>query len=816
MSFKVIGPHLSPAEGEAVVRTYHCTNLSPVFALIGLKTDGYLSVTNKRVVYFAEGSSLYGVAGSSRLYNEVPISDVANISLSKGTRFSFLRLLCGLCLGTIFSLAVAACVAAALFGVIILLKASMGGGDPYFLRFTVFLDLAVASVLVSRSASAPRGSLARLMLVACGLTLVLLALWLPLLLGLPSLPHIYLVDVVLVAIPLACYWLWCLYWFVRREYLTMTIASKSGMSNPIRIVGVSWWGTRNVAADLASGVGPGTDADAVFRELGAMVSDIQTMGDHGIQKWLQGENDPGKEDANTKPAAVGWYRHSARNVMAAIVIIGAFVGIESMWYASGAQQALALKMRNEVAAAKDIVDNDKSIREWAPKSSAAADQEAAAGEAAFVARKFTNATAHWKLALATYTGMPKTAVAMRSAATVQAKYNEATGSAYVQETSSERLKTGFLSTEFVALMDQHPLPNDQWGVAKQSADEARKLADEEMWRQAGSAWGTAQASLFQAVRLMRADVCVKLAEEEIKKGNAKQAIARVAKAMKELPGYEPAAQRGQLANRMVEYAAWLTDMNAEVPPAADNQTDITKQLDQAGSADWTAVKAIVDSARAFANQNEWAKCNDEWMKALDKIPAVVHAVLLERLESESRRGNWDTVSILATRCLQRFPDDVRAKELEEEAESAKTALHGELSYQEKIAEALKLEMANGHIKAGDMTDFITHMDKYGKEEWAQVKDAVRKAEVLMSAEQGDESSKEWTRAYEQFPAAVQRMLAETWMDQAEMHANGPSPAWAKVLVCAEKALKEKPDHVRAKELRDLADEMEMKRLKQAK
>src|ERR1035437_200269 len=96
MSFKLIDNHLSPAEGEVVVRTYHCTNLSPIFTLIGLKTDGYLTVTNRRVVYFAEGSSGYGAAGQSKCYSEVPLADVANLSFSNGTRFSFLRLLCGL------------------------------------------------------------------------------------------------------------------------------------------------------------------------------------------------------------------------------------------------------------------------------------------------------------------------------------------------------------------------------------------------------------------------------------------------------------------------------------------------------------------------------------------------------------------------------------------------------------------------------------------------------------------------------------------------------------------------------------------------
>jgi hypothetical protein len=40
--------------------------------------------------------------------------------------------------------------------------------------------------------------------------------------------------------------------------------------------------------------------------------------------------------------------------------------------------------------------------------------------------------------------------------------------------------------------------------------------------------------------------------------------------------------------------------------------------------------------------------------------------------------------------------------------------------------------------------------------------------------------------------------------------------WGKVLIYAERALKEKPDHARARQLRDQADSIEEKRLKQAK
>ena len=138
----------------------------------------------------------------------------------------------------------------------------------------------------------------------------------------------------------------------------------------------------------------------------------------------------------------------------------------------------------------------------------------------------------------------------------------------------------------------------------------------------------------------------------------------------------------------------------------------------------------------------------------------------------------------------------------------------ELAYRQALSRALDGEIASDHVKIGDMTDFIAHMERYGQEEWTQVKDAISKAEAFRLNEQGAESSNELARAYTQFPSVVQRMRAEIWMEQAEMEVKNTN--WAKVLVYAESALKEKPKHVRATQLRDQADVIEEKRLRQTK
>ena len=242
--------------------------------------------------------------------------------------------------------------------------------------------------------------------------------------------------------------------------------------------------------------------------------------------------------------------------------------------------------------------------------------------------------------------------------------------------------------------------------------------------------------------------------------------------------------------------------------------EFAKQLDLSGGGDWTAIKGFVEKARTLANQDEWDKCNDEWKNALNKMYSVILVMRMEKLEADARRGNWATVSMLAGKILLDHPDQLRARELKTKADGIESARLAKLTYQNELSQTLKMEVASDHIKIGDMTDFIAYMDRYGQEEWAQVKDAISKAEAFRSNEQGTESSNAWAKAIAQFPSAVQRMRAEIWMEQAELEAKNNN--WAKVLVYAENALKEKPGHIRAKQLRDQADVIEEKRLKQTK
>lgn len=83
----ILGSRITRAEGEGVVRTYHCISLNSL--LLNLKAEGYLVVTNMRVIFYAHGMSF---TGTSVMHSEVPIQDVSGISTYKGSYFSITHL----------------------------------------------------------------------------------------------------------------------------------------------------------------------------------------------------------------------------------------------------------------------------------------------------------------------------------------------------------------------------------------------------------------------------------------------------------------------------------------------------------------------------------------------------------------------------------------------------------------------------------------------------------------------------------------------------------------------------------------------------
>ncbi|MCI0558930.1 MAG: hypothetical protein MN733_10575 [Nitrososphaera sp.] len=289
MNFKLLGEHLTPAEGELTVRAYHCTSLAS--RLLSLKAKGYLTITNKRVVFYAHGSSY---AGKSVLHSEVPIADVSGINTYKGTYFSIGHFLGAL----IVSFWAGIIISAIVSGLVTLIVNLLASEFDFESTQVIAIILGILGlVAIIRSAAYPKDKIWRPILAASGASLLgglggvfeivaglfggdggLRTLLLGLLLGLRTL---LLIGGFFAGI----YAIITLFWYARRETISLTVGSKGGSSTPIAISGIPVFGLFNTAALRALNAEPAQDAETMISELGAVINDIQTLGDLGIQKW---------------------------------------------------------------------------------------------------------------------------------------------------------------------------------------------------------------------------------------------------------------------------------------------------------------------------------------------------------------------------------------------------------------------------------------------------------------------------------------------------------------------------------------------------
>ena len=75
------------SENEHIIQSYRCTKLRQFFAKPHI---GYLSVTNKRLVYHSEGK-VFG--GNNAIISEIPLNDVGGISTQIGKSINILHFL---------------------------------------------------------------------------------------------------------------------------------------------------------------------------------------------------------------------------------------------------------------------------------------------------------------------------------------------------------------------------------------------------------------------------------------------------------------------------------------------------------------------------------------------------------------------------------------------------------------------------------------------------------------------------------------------------------------------------------------------------
>jgi len=293
MSSSFVGTSISPAEGEYTVRQYHTTRLSS--GLLRLKADGYLIVTNKRVIFYASGTSY---SGRSVLQSEVPIADVSGISSYKGTYFSLKYLFVAILISWIAIFFVGSIVTT--LAVVVLpqlLGSQESRGLPNLtnissnLGYLQIVPWIIAAVLTISSVRIPSKKIWRPVLASIAFQFAVIAGSIGTLsntLGafLSREPSVALVILTFVIIlTLGVYALICCFLYARRSTMSIAIGSRGGGSTPIAISGIASFGLYNSAALKALSAEPAEQAESMIAELGAMITDIQTLGDAIMQKW---------------------------------------------------------------------------------------------------------------------------------------------------------------------------------------------------------------------------------------------------------------------------------------------------------------------------------------------------------------------------------------------------------------------------------------------------------------------------------------------------------------------------------------------------
>lgn len=257
---------VTPAEGEATVRTYHCTYYRE--KSLGLKAGGFLGITNKRVIFQAAGET---TAGRTLIQSEVPIADVSGINSFKGNYFNVLEFIGTILLATLAIVIIPVLLTGLgylvesytffkVFGWLIALGAFAGS-------FFVSVKSTWRTFLVGASAGALLG------LAGIGIMDALSALsgqggdfW-----------------ILLLLLAVLIYMLVCAAWFARRPTFSLEINSSGGSSTPIRIASTGGFMNMSTIPNAL----PGRDSEAMLHEIGALITDIQTLGDYGIAKWKQ-------------------------------------------------------------------------------------------------------------------------------------------------------------------------------------------------------------------------------------------------------------------------------------------------------------------------------------------------------------------------------------------------------------------------------------------------------------------------------------------------------------------------------------------------
>jgi hypothetical protein len=269
---------------EQVVRTYECTRLRKLFSP---PTIGYLTITNRRILFHSSGKS---ITGRSELINDMPLEDAASVNVYLGLSINWwLFILFALALYVI-SLALEAILPELfmswVFGLLLMLPMAAA----WLLTSKIISEQAREQAFQSLdNLLQGRYKINREQLTDHPFVRIPFWIGVAILAWDLTLRSSFLAQIPLVnyLVLLAAYFGLYIFTFGRQRTFSLLIGSKTMKDKGIYIPGDSFRlvFTRDNTAVESISAHPAKDAELVVRELGALLLDIRLLGDMGIQKW---------------------------------------------------------------------------------------------------------------------------------------------------------------------------------------------------------------------------------------------------------------------------------------------------------------------------------------------------------------------------------------------------------------------------------------------------------------------------------------------------------------------------------------------------
>jgi len=268
------------SENESIIRTYRCAKLRRLFVKPSI---GYLTITNKRLVYHSEEKA---IGNDSAIISEIPLQDVGGISSVIDNSFNLLY----------FLLACAALYIGTILLTTLLPQSLTGWGVSIVLTVPFLISLLFQKRIISPDVAEKiiqnmEGTSVESLFNEKTSEILVKVFRIMFFVGMPIFAWNLSQEVPVFGfvVLLAIYFLMYMLIVGKMPAFGLEISSRTGSGTGIVIHGNSYlalFNKSNTAAKTVSAA-PSDEAETVAKELGALVMDIQQMGDLGIEKWTR-------------------------------------------------------------------------------------------------------------------------------------------------------------------------------------------------------------------------------------------------------------------------------------------------------------------------------------------------------------------------------------------------------------------------------------------------------------------------------------------------------------------------------------------------